>query len=123
MFDIEEKVLELPDVAEAEVIKFGESDKERPAIVVVPKEGAKSNLEELLRKIYSIEIAGMQHLIGVRFIKNFKTHPVTSKRDYLCLTNIRDGYYSINEDNDIVITDVEGNKTVISGSQIEVLEE
>lgn len=123
MFDIEEKVLELEEISEAEVIKFGEEGQERPAIVVVTKESAKSNLEGLLKKICSIESPGMEHLIGVRFINNFKTHPVTSKRDYLCLTNNRDGYYSISKDNKIVCADVDGGKTVVSGNQIKISEE
>ena len=123
MFDIEEKVLELDGVAEAEVIKFGNEGNERPAIIVVPKETAKHNLEALLREICSISVDGMQYLIGVRFINNFKNHPVTFKRDYLCLSNKKTGYFAISNDDEVLCVDVDDNSSVIRGSDIEIAED
>ncbi len=97
MFDIEEKILELDEVAEAEVTKFSIDGEEYPAAVVVLKSEFKDEKEKVLKEIYNIEVDGIDHLYGVKFIENFKTNPVTSKRDYLSLANDMDGYYSVNE--------------------------
>lgn len=123
MFDIEEQVLELDGVAEAEVIKFGNEGNERPAIVVVPKETAKLNLEALLRDIYAIDVDGMQYLIGVRFINNFKTHPITFKRDYLCLSNVKTGYYAVERNNNIVRLNIDNNSSIVTSTDIEITED
>ncbi len=120
MFDIEEKVLELDGVAEAEVIKFDINDNEQPAIVVVPKSSA--DLPNLLKDIYSLDIAGMEYLIGVRFIKNFNTNPVTSKRDYLSLQTELDNYYSVDKNGDFFVLSIGSKKECIESNRIKAEE-
>ena len=99
MFDIEEKVLEHPGVLEAEVIKFCCSGEEYPAIVVVLEKTWESRKEEVLKYISSLDVDGTQFLVGTKFISNFKTNPVTSKRDYLALADDITGYYKFNSNN------------------------
>ena len=96
MFDIEEKILELDEVAEAEVTKFNIDGEEYPAAVVVLKSSAKDNATKVLKEIYCLDVDGIDLLYGVKFIENFKTNPVTSKRDYLSLANDKEGYSTIN---------------------------
>ena len=93
MFDIEEKVLEHPGVSEAEVIKFTLQNEEYPAIVIVLNKEWEDKKEEVLDYISNIEVDGIQCLIGTKFIDKFKTNPITSKRDYLVLTEDKTGYY------------------------------
>ncbi len=93
MFDIEEKILEHPGVAEAEVIKFGLTNEEYPAIVIVLNKGWETKKEEVLDYISDIQVDGMEFLIGTKFIDKFKTNPITSKRDYLILPEDKTGYY------------------------------
>lgn len=120
MFDIEEKVLELDGVAEAEVIKFDINGNEQPAIVVVPKSSA--DLPNLLKEICSLDIAGMEYLIGVRFIKNFNTSPVTSKRDYLSLQTQLDNYYSVDKNGEFFILSIGSEKECIESNRIKAEE-
>ena len=101
MFDIEEKILELDEVTEAEVTKFKIDGEEYPAAVVVLKPESKDKKEKVLREIYHISVDGIKYLYGVKFIDNFKTNPVTSKRDYLSLASDMEGYCSIDEANSL----------------------
>ncbi len=103
MFDIEEKILELDEVAEAEVTKFSINGEEYPAAVVVLKSSAKDETSKVLKEIYSLNVDGIDLLYGVKFIDNFKTNPVTSKRDYLSLANDMEGYYTANDANSLCI--------------------
>ena len=116
MFDIEEKVLELPDIAEAEVVKFNIDGNEYPAIVVVPK--SSTDLSYLLKSIFSLDAPGMEHLIGVRFIKKFNTNPVTSKRDYLSLQKDLDNYYSVDKDGKYLVASIGGEEATIEPGRI-----
>ena len=93
MFDIEEEVLKHPGIYEAEVIKFNINNEEYPAIVVVLKQEWKDRISEVLKYISNIKVPGSEYLLGTRFIDKFKTNPITSKRDYLSLTEDKDGYY------------------------------
>ena len=101
MYDIEEKVLEHPGVAEAEVIKFEIDKEEYPAIVVVPKHVWKDRLDMIVKELCSLKVDGMEYLIGIRFVDKFKTNPVTSKRDYLSLTDERQGYCFVDENGQV----------------------
>ena len=103
MFDIEEKILELNEVAEAEVTKFTIDGEEYPAAVVVLKSDAKNDESKVLKEIYNLNVDGIDLLYGVKFIDNFKTNPVTSKRDYLSLANDMEGYYTANDANSLCI--------------------
>ena len=103
MFDIEEKILELDEVTEAEVTKFKIDGEEYPAAVVVLKPESKDEKEKVLKEIYNISVDGIKYLYGVKFIDNFKTNPVTSKRDYLSLANDMEGYYTANDANSLCI--------------------
>lgn len=125
MFDIEEKVLEHPGVSEAEVIKFTINNEEYPAIVAVLNEEWKSRKEEILEYISKIEIEGIELLIGTKFIDKFKTNPVTSKRDYLVLTDDTYGYYKKTNNFDLIFqTDIIDNNYrtyPITADQIEII--
>jgi acyl-coenzyme A synthetase/AMP-(fatty) acid ligase len=120
MFDIEEKVLEIDNVAEAEVIKFNINEDEFPAIVCVLKNNTTNDLLTTLKDIYSIQIPEIKYLIGVRFINNFDTNPVTSKRDYLSLSNYKTDYYSIDEYGNIFCNDIGKSKIEISTDKIKI---
>ena len=110
MFDIEEKVLEHPGVSEAEVIKFKINKEEYPAVVVVLSKEWESRKEDVLEYISNIEIDGMNLLIGTKFIDKFKTNPITSKRDYLSLTEDTYGYYRKDNNTGLVFqTDIYGD--------------
>lgn len=110
MFDIEEKVLEHPGVAEAEVIKFELSGQEYPAIVIVLNKEWESKTKEILDYISDIKLDGMEFLIGTKFIDKFKTNPITAKRDYLVLPEDKTGYYKkIKEENLFIQTDIEND--------------
>lgn len=93
MFDIEEQVLKHPGVLEAEVIKFNIQGNEYPAIVIVVKQDWYDKLDEIIKYISTINVSGMEYLIGTRIIDKFKTNPITSKRDYLSLPLDKNGYY------------------------------
>ena len=120
MFDIEEKVLELDGVAEAEVIKFDIDGNEHPAIVVVPKTNA--DLSNLLKDICAIDIPGMEYLIGVRFIKKFNTNPVTSKRDYLSLQKELDNYYLVDDKGEFSVSAIGDKRKSIDSDSIKTEE-
>ena len=92
MFDIEEKLLEHPGIAEAEVIKIPCKDGEHPAVFVVPTLNYSERKQEILKYIAQIDLSGMQYLIGTHFLEHFTTNPVTAKRDCLVLQDIHDGY-------------------------------
>lgn len=110
MFDIEEKVLEHPGVAEAEVIKFTLNNQEYPAIVIVLNKEWESRKEEVLDYISNIKLNGMEFLIGTKFIDKFKTNPITAKRDYLILPEDKTGYYKkLKQLNTLIQTDIEGD--------------
>lgn len=102
MFDIEEKVLEHPGVCEAEVIKFEVNGEEYPAIVIVINKGWEDKLDVILKDLSELDIPGIQYLVGTKFVDNFKTNPVTSKRDYLTLYEEKNGYYKFNKNNNII---------------------
>ena len=114
MYDIEECALKHEAVAEAEVIKFEIDGDEYPAIVVVVKSDWRDRLAEVLKNLCGMDVPGMEHLIGIRFIDKFKTNPVTSKRDYLSLQNDRDGYYYMDRQGTVLVTDVGGEQREIS---------
>lgn len=127
MFDIEEKVLEHPGIAEAEVIKFNLNDQEYPAIVIVLNKEWESKTKEILNYISDIKLDGMEFLIGTKFIDKFKTNPITSKRDYLVLPEDKTGYYKkLKGENLLIQTDIVNNsyKTYpIMPSEIEIITE
>lgn len=58
MYDIEERVLEHPGVAEAEVIKFEIEKEEYPAIVVVVNNEWKDRLVTLVKDLCSLDVSG-----------------------------------------------------------------
>ncbi|MBQ7133615.1 MAG: AMP-binding protein [Ruminococcus sp.] len=120
MYDIEEQALKHPDVAEAEVIKFNIRGEEYPAMVVVPNSNATNRIAKITKELCAIDIAGMQHFIGVRFVDKFKTHPVTSKRDYLSLQNDITGYYFIDTNNNAFVRDIGVEKISINKAEIKV---
>jgi non-ribosomal peptide synthetase component E (peptide arylation enzyme) len=120
MYDIEEQVLKHPDVAEAEVIKFAVDGEEFPAMVVVLNSNSTNRLAEITKDLCSIDVAGMEHLIGVRFVDKFKTHPVTSKRDYLSLQEDKSGYFFVDEQNNIFVTDIGDAKQKIDRANIKI---
>jgi len=115
MFDIEEEVLKHPGVAEAEVIKFTINNQEYPAIVLVLKQEWKTRLNDILAYISNIDVPGVEYLIGTRFIDNFKTNPITAKRDYLSLVEEKTGYYKYNNKNNMFYqTDLDSNNRPIT---------
>ena len=125
MFDIEEAVLKHPGVLEAEVIKFNSKGEEYPAIVIVLNNEWEHKKEEVLHYISNIQIDGIQCLLGTKFIDKFKTNPVTSKRDYLILSEDTYGYYKY-DNNKYYQTDVENGllKTYpISNNEIVIMKE
>ncbi len=121
MFDIEERILENPAVSEAEVIKFKIGDNEYPAMVVVLNQGSLSRISDVAKELCAINISGMEHLIGIRFVDRFKTNPITSKRDYLSLQNDTTGYYYVDSDGNAYISDIGSEKKRIASSEITVV--
>lgn len=120
MYDIEEQALKHPDIAEAEVIKFNIGGEEYPAMVVVLNSNAVNRMTEITKAICAVDVPGMQHFIGVRFVDKFRTHPVTSKRDYLSLQNDRDGYFFVDKDGNVFATNIGEEKQPIEKSEITV---
>ena len=120
MFDIEEKILELEEIAEAEVIKFTIAGEEYPAAVVVLKTSHNSHISETLKRIYSISVPGINYMLGVRFIEHFKISPVTSKRDYLSLSQVFDHYYSVDNDDQYYVTTIGQERIKINKESITV---
>lgn len=119
MFDIEEMVLKNPGIAEAEVTKICIDGIERPIIVIVPQKDWQSRLIEILRAMYSIEAPGMKYLLGVSFISQFKTNPITSKRDVYGLPNEIKFVYALDEGATHVIKrDVNGKQTRINSNEM-----
>ena len=121
MYDIEEQVLKHPDVVEAEVIKFEVDGEEYPAMVVVLSSNATDRIAEITKEICSIDVAGMEYFIGVRFVDKFKTHPVTSKRDYLSLQNDKNGYYFVDKNGNAFVSNVGKEKQAINTTDIMVI--
>ena len=111
MYDIEEKVLEHPAVSEAEVVKYKVGDNEYPGIFAVLNAEYAGKQADVLKDLCNLNVAGMEHLIGVKFIDKFKTNPVTSKRDYLSLNNEKDGF--------IIIKDGKTFEAVVSGDKVD----
>lgn len=108
MFDIEEAALKHPGIAEAEVTKFTVNNEEYPALVIVVSQEWQNKLKEILEYINQINVPGSKYLIGTRFIDNFKTNPITAKRDYICLTEQKQGYYKLFENDRMVYqTDID----------------
>lgn len=99
MFDIEESILEHEGVLEAEVVKYIVDDKECPVAFVVVKEEWKKKTTEILKYILKIKVVGIEHLLGVKFIDNFKTNNVTGKRDYLILQDEIHGFLNFDFEN------------------------
>lgn len=122
MYDIEEQVLKHPGVAEAEVIKFGTKGNERPAIVVVMRNDCKDNLADIVRDLCSIEVSGIEHLLGVKFVNKFKTNPVTSKRDYLSLQDDKSDYFYVDKDGFYYCVDAVGNSVKINSDNLFIKE-
>jgi len=120
MYDIEEEILKLDAVAEAEVIKFKINEDEYPAMVVVLNAEYKQQTVEVLKQLCAIDLPGMRHLLGVKFIENFRTNPVTSKRDYLSLKDDKKGYYIIDEAV-VYISDVGEKRRSVDGRKIEIV--
>lgn len=121
MYDIEEQALKHPDVAEAEVVKFEVNGEEYPAMVVVLNSNATNRIAEITKALCAIDVAGMEHFIGVRFVDKFKTHPVTSKRDYLSLQNDKTGYYFVDENDNAFVSNIGEEKQAIDKKEILVV--
>ena len=122
LYDIEECALKHEAVTEAEVIKFEIDGEEYPAMVVVVKSNWCDRLLEVLKSLCTIEVPGMQHLIGVRFVDKFRTNPVTSKRDYLSLQKERDGYYCMDRQGKLFVMNVDGERREVSKVDICICE-
>lgn len=118
MYDIEECVVKHEAVSEAEVIKFEIEGEEYPAIVVVIKNEWKDKLEKVLRDLCAIEILGIEYLVGVKFVDRFKTNPVTSKRDYLSLQDLKTGYFGVAADGVLYSNEVGGEKRIITSDEL-----
>ena len=121
MYDIEEQALKHPDVAEAEVIKFEIDGEEYPAMVVVLNSNSIGRIVEITKDLCSVDIAGMQHFIGVRFVDKFKTHPVTSKRDYLSLQDDKKGYFFVDKNDNVFVCDIGKEKQSVDKTELTVI--
>lgn len=121
MYDIEEQALKHPDVLEAEVIKFEINGEEYPAMVVVLNNSSIDRISNITKELCAINVAGMEHLIGIRFVDKFKTNPVTSKRDYLSLANDKTGYFFVDENENVFLTNVGEEKQVVNKNEITVI--
>ena len=114
MFDMEEKLLEHPGIMEAEAVKFTTKEGERVAFFVVLSNDYRGQEEKVLLYISQMDIPGMEYLLGTKFIEKFTTNPVTAKRDYLILEEIKDGYLKYEADNkSIWKVSVSENGTII----------
>ena len=120
MYDIEEQALKHPDVLEAEVIKFEINGEEYPAMVVVLNNSSIDRISNITKELCAINVAGMKHLIGIRYVDKFKTHPVTSKRDYLSLQEDKTGYFFVDEQNNVFVTDIGDAKKKINRANIKI---
>lgn len=121
MYDIEEQALKHPDVAEAEVIKFEINGEEYPAMVVVLNGEAKVRIADITKDLCSIDVAGMEHFIGIRYVDKFKTNPVTAKRDYLSLLNDRTGYFFVDADGKVYRTNIGEEKQSVEKTDITIV--
>ncbi|MDD4376193.1 MAG: class I adenylate-forming enzyme family protein [Clostridia bacterium] len=125
MFDIEEKVLEHEGVLEAEVIKFEINNNEYPVIVIVLTKEWEDKLDLVVKDLSLLDVAGIEYLIGTRFIDSFKTNEVTAKRDILSLQEDKNGYYKFNaEENLFYQTDLENGNQIqeypISSNELKI---
>ena len=120
MYDIEEQVLKHPDVVEAEVIKFEINGEEYPAMVVVLNSNAIDRIAEITKELCAINVAGMEHFIGIRFVDKFKTNPVTAKRDYLSLQQDKTGYFLVDKNDNVFVTTIGEEKQAIDKTEITV---
>jgi len=69
--------------------------------------------------MYSIEAPGMKYLLGVSFISQFKTNPITSKRDVYGLPNEIKFVYALDEGATHVIKrDVNGKQTSVNSNEM-----
>ena len=82
---------------------------------------ALGRIVDITKELCAIDVAGMQHFIGVRFVDKFKTHPVTSKRDYLSLQNDKTGYFFADENDNVFVTDIGEEKKSIDAAEIKVV--
>lgn len=121
MYDIEECALKHVAVAEAEVVKFEVEGEEYPAMVVVVKSNWQDRLTEVLKELCAIDVQGMEHLIGIRFVDKFKTNPVTSKRDYLSLQEEKSGYYSVDAKGKVYVTEVGCERVEVEDEEIKIV--
>lgn len=118
MFDIEETILQMNEILEAEVVKFTVAGQEYPAAIVVVKPEYNNLLSEIVKNIYRLNEAWTKMLIGVRFVSRFKTNPVTSKRDYLSLQQDLDGYYSYGGESKYYVTRIGDRKREVNEKEI-----
>lgn len=122
MYDIEEQVLTHPAVAEAEVIKFNIDKEERPAIVVVLKSEWQDRAANVLRRLSTIDVPGMEYLLGFRFVDKFKTNPITAKRDVLSLPDETTDYYLLDKESDTIFrVTIGGEQTAVTDSNVTVV--
>lgn len=121
MYDIEEQVLRHPAISEAEVIKFAIHGEEYPAIIMAVREGYGNQLYEIGCAVSSLDVAGMEYLIGMKFVDKFATNPVTGKRDYLSLPLNREGYFTIQAGQAYAV-DIGGGKRKISKDEIRIMQ-
>ena len=90
-------------------------------MVVVPNSNAVDRIAEITKDLCTIEVAGMEHFIGVRFIDKFKTNPVTSKRDYLSLQDDKTGYYFVDKEGKAFVGTIGEERQEIDRVQITVV--
>ena len=120
MFDIEESILEHPGVLEAEVIKHSIDSKEFPVAFIVVKEKWIGRELEILQYVFNRSVAGIEHLLGVKFIDNFQTNGVTGKRDYLILQGELDGFFSYDIEGEVIYR-IEINNNVVHKEKCDIL--
>ncbi len=102
LFDIENFVYKDESVLEAEAVKLFVKDQKLqiPVIHIVLKDRAKENAENILKRITENAEKSLNQAerpLGYRFIDAFGTNPISTKRDYLTLAAIRDGYYTVKD--------------------------
>jgi acyl-coenzyme A synthetase/AMP-(fatty) acid ligase len=98
LFDIENVTYHHPATAEAEATKLVTLEGEIPVSAVVLKDECKGKEEAILRELYELYMSNLSPAEiprGVRFIESFATNPVSTKRDYGILREIRAGYYAV----------------------------
>ena len=61
----------------------------------------------------------MEYLFGVKVIDNFKTNPITFKRDYLSLQNDLTGFYFIDKNEHLFTGGIGGERKQIGYDEIQ----